>query len=300
MKQFTINRENIFNKLKFVSYVGIFANIILTLAKFYVGIAGHSEALVADGFNSLSDIFAGLVVYVSFKISNKPQDKEHPYGHAKAEMIATFLVALILILFGLSIIAMSSFKLYFRYYERPAFDTLIVASATIIIKEILYRWTLRWGRLLKSTGLIATAYDHRSDVVVSLAVVIGIIFAIKGYYYMDPIAGIIVSFFIFRLAVKLIKESISNLMDESPPASVVDKIKNVITSVKGVERITNIKVRKSGPYFYIDVEIEINQNMTVKMSHDIAESVKSSLMSSNIYINDVMVHINPFEERASG
>jgi cation diffusion facilitator family transporter len=300
LKQFTINRENIFNKLKFVSYVGIFANIILTLAKFYVGIAGHSEALVADGFNSLSDIFAGLVVYVSFKISNKPQDKEHPYGHAKAEMIATFLVALILILFGLSIIAMSSFKLYFRYYERPAFDTLIVASATIIIKEILYRWTLRWGRLLKSTGLIATAYDHRSDVVVSLAVVIGIIFAIKGYYYMDPIAGIIVSFFIFRLAVKLIKESISNLMDESPPASVVDKIKNVITSVKGVERITNIKVRKSGPYFYIDVEIEINQNMTVKMSHDIAESVKSSLMSSNIYINDVMVHINPFEERASG
>jgi Predicted Co/Zn/Cd cation transporters len=84
-------------------------------------------------------------------------------------------------------------------------------------------------------------------------------------------------------------------MDESPPASVVDKIKNVIISVKGVERITNIKVRKSGPYFYIDVEIEINQNMTVKMSHDIAESVKSSLMSSNIYINDVMVHINPFE-----
>ncbi|MGC8554167.1 MAG: cation diffusion facilitator family transporter [Candidatus Acidulodesulfobacterium sp.] len=299
MKQFTISRENIFNKLKFVSYVGIFANIILTLAKFYVGIAGHSEALVADGFNSLSDIFAGLVVYVSFKIANKPQDKEHPYGHAKAEMIATFLVALILILFGLSIIAVSSFKLYFRYYERPAFDTLIVAAATIIIKEILYRWTLRWGRLLKSTGLIATAYDHRSDVVVSLAVVIGIIFAIKGYYYMDPIAGIVVSFFIFRLAVKLIKESISNLMDESPPVSVVDKIKSVITSVKGVERITNIKVRKSGPYFYIDVEIEINQNMTVKMSHDIAESVKSRLMSSNIYINDVMVHINPFEEKVS-
>jgi cation diffusion facilitator family transporter len=295
LKQFTISRESIFNKLKFVSYVGIFANIILTLAKFYFGIVGHSEALVADGFNSLSDIFAGLVVYISFKISNKPQDKEHPYGHAKAEMIATFLVALILILFGLFIIAVSSFKLYFRYYERPALDTLIVASATIIIKEILYRWTLRWGRLLKSTGLIATAYDHRSDVVVSIAVVIGIIFAIKGYYYMDPIAGIVVSFFIFRLAVKLIKESISNLMDESPPSSVVDKIKNVITSVKGVERITNIKVRKSGPYFYIDVEIEINQNMTVKMSHDIAESVKSRLMSSNIYINDVMVHINPFE-----
>ncbi len=295
MKQFTISRESIFNKLKFVSYVGIFANIILTLAKFYFGIVGHSEALVADGFNSLSDIFAGLVVYISFKISNKPQDKEHPYGHAKAEMIATFLVALILILFGLFIIAVSSFKLYFRYYERPALDTLIVASATIIIKEILYRWTLRWGRLLKSTGLIATAYDHRSDVVVSTAVVIGIIFAIKGYYYMDPIAGIVVSFFIFRLAVKLIKESISNLMDESPPASVVDKIKNLIASVKGVEHITNIKVRKSGPYFYIDVEIEINQNMTVKMSHDIAESVKSRLMSSNIYINDVMVHINPFE-----
>ena len=172
---------------------------------------------------------------------------------------------------------------------------MIVALATVVVKEILYKWTLRWGNLLKSTGLIATAYDHRSDVVVSLAVVIGILFAIKGYYYMDPIAGIVVSFFIFRLALKLIKESIGNLMDESPPIFVVDKIKNIITSVKGVEKITDIKVRKSGPYLYIDVEIEINQNMTVKMSHDIAENVKSSLMSSNIYINDVMVHINPFE-----
>jgi cation diffusion facilitator family transporter len=267
----------------------------LTVAKFYVGIAGNSEALVADGFNSLSDIFAGLVVYISFKISNKPQDTEHPYGHAKAEMIATFIVSLILILFGFSIIAVSAYKIYFHKFEKPAIDTLIVALATIVIKEILYRWTLRWGKLLKSAGLIATAYDHRSDVIVSLAVVAGIIFAIKGYYYMDPIAGIVVSFFIFRLAFKLIKESISNLMDESPPPFVVNKIKNIIISVKGVERITDIKVRKSGPYFYIDVEIEINQNMTVKMSHDIAESVKNSLMSSNYYISDVMVHINPFE-----
>ena len=295
MKPFNISRENIFNKLKFISYVGIFVNLILTIAKFYVGIVGNSEALIADGFNSLSDIFAGFVVYASFKISSKPQDKEHPYGHAKAEMIATFIVALILIFFGFSIIGVSAYKLYFHYYEKPALDTLIVALATVVVKEILYKWTLRWGKLLKSTGLIATAYDHRSDVVVSLAVVIGIIFAIKGYYYMDPIAGIVVSFFIFRLALKLTKESIGNLMDESPPLFVVDKIKNIITSVKGVEKITDIKVRKSGPYFYIDVEIEINQNMTVKMSHDIAESVKSSLMSSNIYINDVMVHINPFE-----
>ena len=295
LRQFNISRENIFNKLRFISYVGIFVNLILTVAKFYVGITGHSEALAADGFNSLSDILAGFVVYASFKISNKPQDKEHPYGHAKAEMIATFIAALILIFFGFSIIGVSAFKLYFHYYEKPTLDTLIVALATIIVKEILYRWTLRWGKLLKSTGLIAIAYDHRSDVAVSLAVVTGIIFAIKGYYYMDPIAGIVVSIFIFRLALKLIKESIGNLMDESPPGFVVDKIKNVIISVKGVERITDIKVRKSGPYFYIDVEIEINQNMTVKMSHDIAESVKSSLMSSNIYINDVMVHINPFE-----
>ncbi|MHB1660521.1 MAG: cation diffusion facilitator family transporter [bacterium] len=295
MEPYIISRENIFNKLRLVSYVGIAVNLILTVAKFYVGIVGNSEALVADGFNSLSDIFAGLVVYASFKISSKPQDKEHPYGHAKAEMIATFMVSLILILFGFFIIADSVFKIYFHIFEKPAIDTLIVALATIVIKEILYKWTLRWGKLLKSTGLIATAYDHRSDVIVSAAVVIGILFAIKGYYYMDPIAGIVVSFFIFRLAVKLIRESIGNLMDESPPGFVVDKIKNVIISVKGVEKITDIKVRKSGPYLYIDVEIEINQNMTVKMSHDIAENVKSSLMSSNYYISDVMVHINPFE-----
>ena len=291
----TINRENIFNKLRFISYIGISINLILTLAKFYIGITGHSTALVADGFNSLSDIFAGFVVYLSFKISSKPEDKEHPYGHAKAEMIATFVVALILFLFGFSIIVWSSLKLYFHQYAKPALDTLIVALSTVIIKEILYKWTLRWGKLLKSSGLVATAYDHRSDVFASIAVVIGILFAIKGYFYMDPIAGIVVSFFIFRLAVKLIKESIGNLMDESPPAFVIDKIKAVITGVKGVERITSIKVRRSGPYLYVDVEIEINPNMTVKMSHDIAENVKERLIISNPYINEVMVHINPYD-----
>ncbi|MFW0884116.1 cation diffusion facilitator family transporter [Candidatus Acidulodesulfobacterium sp. H_13] len=285
--------NDIFKKLKFVSYVGIFANLLLTIVKFYVGIVGNSEALIADGFNSLSDIFAGLVVYISFKVSNKPQDKDHPYGHAKAEMIATFIVSLIFFLFGFSVITISALKIYFRQFQRPAFDTLIVALVTIIIKEILYKWTLRWGKLLKSTGLIATAYDHQSDVIVSVAVVIGILFAIEGYPYMDPVAGIIVSFFIFRLAVKLIRESIGNLMDESPPGSIVDKINDTIVSVEGVERITNIKVRESGPYLYIDVEIEVNQNMTVKMSHNIAENVKNSLMASNPYINNVMVHINP-------
>lgn len=297
LKKFSLSRENIYEKLKIISYVGIFVNFALTVAKFIVGIAGNSQALVADGFNSLSDIFAGIIVYASFKISNKPQDREHPYGHAKAEMIATFIVSLILMLFGFFVIMAAGFKLYFHKFEQPSADTLVVALITIVAKEILYRWTLRWGKLLRSTGLIATAYDHRSDVVASIAVVIGIIFAIKGYYYMDPIASILVSFFIFRLALKLIKESIGNLMDESPPQFIVEKIKNVIESVKGVEKISNLKARKSGPYFYIDVEIEINPNMSVKMSHDIAESVKEKLIMSNQFINDVMVHINPFEDK---
>ena len=297
MNNFNVSRDNIYSKLKLISYVGIAVNLALTVAKFYVGISGNSQALIADDFNSLSDIFAGIIVYASFKIASKPQDKEHPYGHAKAEMIATFIVALILMLFGFFVIASGVFKLYFHIFEKPEIDTLIVAVATIVVKEVLYRWTLRWGRLLKSAGLIATAYDHRSDVVASAAVVIGIVFAIKGYFYMDPIAGIAVSFFIFRLALKLIKESIGNLMDESPPTFVVDRIKGIIASVNGVERISNIKVRKSGPYFYIDVEIEINQNMSVKMSHDIAETVKGSLMEYNQYINDVMVHINPYDAK---
>lgn len=292
-----INRENIFSKLKIISFIGISVNFFLTVVKFYVGITGNSEALVADGFNSLSDIFAGIVVYISFKISKKPEDKEHPYGHAKAEMIATFIVALILFVFGLSIIADSSYKLYFHIYEKPSIYTLVVAFFTIVVKEILFRWTLRWGKLLKSEGLVATAYDHRSDVFASFSVVVGIIFAIAGYYYMDAVAGIVVTFFIFRLALKLIKESVGNLMDESPPTFVVERMRSIIVQVKGVKNITNIKIRKSGPYLYVDTEIEINPSMTVKMSHDIAENVRTELMDSNPYINNVMVHINPYEEK---
>ncbi len=291
----TVKKGDIFDKLRLISYVGIFINLVLTIIKFYVGITGNSTALIADGFNSLSDIFAGIVVYISFKISRKPEDKEHPYGHAKAEMIATFIVALFIFLLGFSIVTGSSLKLYYHSFETPSIYTLVVAFITIITKEILYKWTFRWGKLLKSTGLIATAYDHRSDVFASLAVLIGIGFAIEGYQYMDPIAGIVVSIFIFRLGIRLIKESIGNLMDESPPPFVIDKIKKVINGIKGVEKITSIKIRKSGPYFYIDVEIEVNPFLTVKMSHDIAENVKYDLFESNPYINDVMIHINPYE-----
>ncbi len=292
-----INREKIFLRLKFISYVGIFVNLLLTIARFVFGIIGNSTALFADGFNSLSDIFAGFVVYISFKISKKPQDKEHPYGHAKAEMIATFIVSLILLGFTFSVIAVSFYKIYFSEYEKPAFYTLVIALGTVIVKEVLYKWTLKWGKLLRSTGLIATAYDHRSDVIASIAVVIGILFARIGYTYMDPVAGFVVSIFIFRLAIKLIKESVGNLMDESPPYSVTEKIKRVINSTNGVENITELKIRKSGPYIYIDVEIEIDPMITVKMAHDIAEHVKERLISSNAYINDVMVHVNPYEKK---
>lgn len=295
MKAF-LNREQVFIKLRLISYIGIAVNVVLTVLKFIVGITGQSEALVADGFNSLADIFAGFVVYISFKISKKPQDKEHPYGHAKAEMIATFIVALILFGFGFFVVAISALKLYYGISEKPAIDTLFVALATIIIKEILYLWTLKWGHLLKSTGLIATAYDHKSDVMASAAVVIGIVSARLGYTFMDPLAGLIVSIFIFRLAIKLIKESVGNLMDESPPASVVARIQKVIKNIKGIEDITDLRVRKSGPYIYVDVNIEVDSSLTVKMAHDIAETAKDELIMSNPYINDVMVHINPYDK----
>jgi cation diffusion facilitator family transporter len=292
-----LNREKVFIKLRLISYIGISVNFFLTVLKFVVGITGHSEALVADGFNSLADIFAGLIVYISFKISKKPQDKEHPYGHAKAEMIATFIVAIILFGFAFFVVIVSTLKLYYGVLEKPAIDTLFVALATIIIKEILYLWTLKWGNLLKSTGLIATAYDHKSDVLASAAVVVGIVFARLGYTFMDPIAGLIVSLFIFRLAIKLIKESVGNLMDESPSASVVKRIRKVIINIKGVEDITDLKVRKSGPYIYVDVNIEVDSALTVKMAHDIAETAKNDLIMSNPYINDVMVHINPYDKK---
>ncbi|MHB1680367.1 MAG: cation diffusion facilitator family transporter [bacterium] len=296
MKAF-LNREKVFIKLRLISYIGIAVNFFLTVLKFVVGITGHSEALVADGFNSLADIFAGLVVYISFKISKKPQDKEHPYGHAKAEMIATFIVAIILFGFAFFVVIVSLLKLYYGVLEKPEIDTLFVALATIIIKEILYLWTLKWGNLLKSTGLIATAYDHKSDVIASVAVVVGIVFARLGYTFMDPVAGFIVSLFIFRLAIKLIKESVGNLMDESPSVSIVERIRKVIKNIKGVEDITELKVRKSGPYIYVDVNIEVDSALTVKMAHDIAETAKNDLIMSNPYINDVMVHINPYDKK---
>ncbi|MHB1664444.1 MAG: cation diffusion facilitator family transporter, partial [bacterium] len=226
-----------------------------------------------------------------------PQDKEHPYGHAKAEMIATFIVAIILFGFAFFVVIVSALKLYYGVLEKPEIDTLFVALATIIIKEILYLWTLKWGNLLKSTGLIATAYDHKSDVLASAAVVVGIVFARLGYTFMDPIAGLIVSLFIFRLAIKLIKESVGNLMDESPSASIVKRIQKVIINIKGVEDITDLKVRKSGPYIYVDVNIEVDSALTVKMAHDIAETAKNDLIMSNPYINDVMVHINPYDKK---
>lgn len=254
---------------------------------------GHSKAMLADSLNSALDVLATGIVLVGLKISKRPADDEHPYGHGNADTIASFLVALILLLTGLYIGYSATHVLIHKHIERPGSIALYAAIFSIVVKEILFHYTIRVGRRENSQAIIANAWDHRSDVYSSAAALVGIFFARRGILILDPIAGLIITVMIFRIALRLIHSSVDIIMDESPDATVIREISEIISGVDGVVEVHDIRVHQRGPDRTADVKIEVDKDITVNDGHIIASEVKTALIESNLRIADAMVHVDP-------
>lgn len=273
--------------------IGLWVNILLTVVKVAAGVLGHSKAMLADSLNSALDVLATGIVLVGLKISKRPADDEHPYGHGNADTIASFLVALILLLTGLYIGYSATHVLIHKHIERPGSIALYAAIFSIVVKEILFHYTIRVGRRENSQAIIANAWDHRSDVYSSAAALVGIFFARRGILILDPIAGLIITVMIFRIALRLIHSSVDIIMDESPDATVIREISEIISGVDGVVEVHDIRVHQRGPDRTADVKIEVDKDITVNDGHIIASEVKTALIESNLRIADAMVHVDP-------
>jgi cation diffusion facilitator family transporter len=274
--------------------VGLGTNIALAIFKLLAGIFGFSYAMIADAIHSFSDCFATGIVYVGIRIGEKPPDESHPYGHANAETIAAFLVALAILATGIYIGVSSIHLIAHRHFETPATIALIAAATSIAIKEALFRYTLKVGKKNDSPAVVANAWDHRSDAYSSIAALAGILGARLGVPYLDPVAGLVVSAFIIKMSVTLFRPNIGVLMDESPSSAVLDKIRTTALEIGGVKAVDSIRAHRLGSSFTIDIEVAVDSSLTVEQGHQVAEEVKSRLLSDVEHVQDVIVHVNPY------
>lgn len=283
------------------TWIGIIVNVILTILKAVGGLLSGSRALVADAAHSASDIVSSVVILFAVKIADKPPDEEHPYGHGKAENIASIIVALLLIVVGVEI-SISSIKVFFgEIPTAPTTLALYILVISIILKEILFHYKYHVGKKYESAALIADAWHHRSDSLSSLAALGGVGLAILGeqfnigiLVYGDAVAGIAVSVIVIKVGYDLAKSSANVVLEQVLPKQEVRKYIKAVLKIDGVKRVDELLARTHGRYIIIDLKISVDPEITVKQGHDIARETKDSLMADYKEIENVLVHINPY------
>ena len=276
-------------------YFSIAGNTSLAIIKGLTGFFGNSFALIADAIESTSDIFSSLLVLFGIKYANRPADKNHPYGHGKAEPLVTFLVVGFLIASAV-IIAYQSIKNINTPHKTPESYTLFILGAIILWKEISYRFVIKRSKQTKSTSLKADAWHHRSDAITSVAAFIGISIALimgKGYESADDWAALCASGIIIYNSYLIFRPALSEIMDEHLYDDLIMEIRNVAKNVDGIEGTEKCFIRKTGMKYYVDLHAIVNSNITVKRGHEIAHKLKDSLMQELPQLGNVLIHIEP-------
>lgn len=270
-------------------------NSVLALVKIFTGIAGNAYALVADGIESIADIFSSTIVWSGLRIAARPPDETHPYGHGKAESLAGIVVSLCL--FGAAIlIAAQSVNEIQTPHGTPAWYTLLVLGLVIGVKEALFRANFRVGDALQSTALKGDAWHQRSDALTSFAAFVGISVALiggPGYEDADDWAALLACVVIVYNAVDLLRTGVNEIMDASAPVTMEREIRQIACTVEGVLKVEKCRVRKSGLSLLMDIHLIVDGESTVRSGHSIAHAVKSRLLASTIPITDIVVHIEP-------
>jgi cation diffusion facilitator family transporter len=277
------------------TFLGLAINAGLTGIKFAAGILGHSHALVADAVESLADIFSSLVVWRGIVVAAEPADEDHPYGHGKAEPLAAAVVATMLLL-AAAWIVIHAVRELMEPHLPPAPFTLVVLAVVVLVKESLFRFVYREALSVESSAVHTDAWHHRSDAITSLTAAVGISIALVGgpdYAGADEVAAIAAAGIIFWNGGRLLRPALNELMDRSPSSGVVERIRNLAESVPGVEQVEKCLVRKMGYQYYVDMHVEVDPQMTVQRSHEIAHEVKDRIRAEMHTVRDVLVHIEP-------
>lgn len=273
----------------------IVISVSLAVVKIVSGILGHSYALIADGIESMLDVVASLTVWGGLHIASIPPDKDHPFGHGKAESMAALAVALFL-LAAAGGIAVQSVREILTPHTSPAPFTLIVLGLVVVTKELLFRRVVRVGDNIGSTALTADAWHHRSDALTSAAAFIGISVALiggRGYESADDWAALFACGVIGFNGVRILRSAMSEMMDAAAPADVERQIRTLAGAVPGVLGIEKCLIRKSGPGWLVGIHVEVDGAQTVAEGHAIGHAVKNALVSSDAGVLDTLVHVEP-------
>lgn len=283
--------------------IGLGANALLAILKTSVGIIGSSPALLADGINSTSDVAYGIVVNVFMRLSGKPADDEHPYGHDRLESIAAVVVGAFVITTAISIFWASINNVYELLRDNSDFGgasqlALWIALFTVVLKIWLAVWTKKIGQQTKNNVLMALAADHRNDIFSALAATIGIIFGQIGYLWVDPLAGGVVSIIILLTGVEIIKDSAADLMNTLPGKELTEAINKAVAKIPEVKDIEEISGHRFGLYVAINITVGVSPHLTVAEGDAIATRIEQILLQDIDYMRRVFVHYHPVTNNA--
>lgn len=277
-----------------VTLISILWNVILTFIKILGGILGKSNAMIADGLHSASDIISSIGVLIGNKIAKTPNDKEHNYGHEKAETLVSFLLSMLLIGVALKI-SLNGFNslLHLDDVQVPTFLPLIISVISIVIKEYQYRITIKVAKKINSPSLKADAWHHRSDALSSVAAFVGIGGSLLGFKALDPIATVVVGLFVAKVGLDIFKDAINELMDYSIDENDESQIIAIANCTDGVLNIGELRTRKHGSMAYVDLTICVNKDLTVLQGHEIANKLEISILEDLQIVKGITVHVEP-------
>ena len=295
-----MNREREIYK---VTLLGGAANLLLLIFKFVAGIVGHSSAMIADAVHSLSDFVTDIIVLVFVKISSKPKDKTHDYGHGKYETLALTIIGIALMAVAIGIIVKGALKIAAwvngEVLEAPGMLAFWAAIVSIMLKEAVYRYSIIKAKKLNSKAVEANAWHHRSDALSSIGTAVGIggaIFFGQRWTILDPIASVVVGAFIVKVAFDLLKNGIGDLMEQSLPDKVEDEILKMVSELPGITDPHDLRTRRIGNHYAIELHILMDGDLSLKEAHDKASEVEDLLRKHYGQETHVAVHVEPKEE----
>ena len=278
------------------TWVSVGINLVLTALQLVVGYFGRSQALMADGLHSLSDLLSDFLVLYANRESNRSADAAHPYGHARIETAATFILGTVLVGLGFALLWSAGIKLQNPAAIQPVHvATLYIAMLTLVSKELLYRYLMAVAKKLRSQMLAANAWHSRSDAASSLVVVVGISGNLLGYRFLDLIAAVLVAFMIVHMGWKMAYHALSDLIDTALDAESVAKIRATISNTPGVLGLHELRTRKMGDQALVDAHILVDPRISVSEGHHIAERARKRVLDTHEVL-DVMVHIDPEDD----
>jgi cation diffusion facilitator family transporter len=281
-----------------ITLIGAGVNLLLIAVKFIAGLFGHSQALIADAVHSVSDLFTDTVVLIGLRLGRKGPDQNHHFGHGRYETLASTFVGAALVFVAVYLGVSAALDILHQKESHPTLFTVGAAGLAIILKEVLYRYTIHVGRSIKSSVLQANAWHHRSDALSSVAVLLGVGGAQihPEWQILDACAAVVVSIFIFKAGLEVLISSAREFTDTAPEPDIIDRVRSCAGTVSGVMETHDIRVRMSGGLYQMEVHVVVDGSLTVTEGHRIAKKVEACLREAFDDLSRVIIHVDPSEE----